>query len=157
MSVVRYVSWLGTGNVTLTLKWTVHPTMEKNVLFHICIILFILWKTNGTVKRDVMDASRSLHKTERWLICHLLKIFQWRYNCTWTINVSCCKLIVFGHWKSQLAFHKLLSLFPHKQWATFARSWFLIDARMQPPGKIASMCSVRLQGKHKPIYHPLSE
>uniref|UniRef100_A0A8C7Y8V7 Large ribosomal subunit protein uL13m n=1 Tax=Oryzias sinensis TaxID=183150 RepID=A0A8C7Y8V7_9TELE len=44
-----------------------------------------------------------------------------------------------------------------QQWATFARSWFLIDARMQPPGKIASMCSVRLQGKHKPIYHALSD
>ncbi|CAG00017.1 unnamed protein product [Tetraodon nigroviridis] len=44
-----------------------------------------------------------------------------------------------------------------QQWATFARSWFLIDARMQPPGKIATMCSVRLQGKHKPIYHALSE
>lgn len=28
---------------------------------------------------------------------------------------------------------------------------------MQPPGKIATMCSVRLQGKHKPIYHALSE
>ncbi|XP_061919065.1 39S ribosomal protein L13, mitochondrial isoform X3 [Entelurus aequoreus] len=41
------------------------------------------------------------------------------------------------------------------QWATFARSWFLIDARLQPPGKIATMCSVRLQGKHKPIYHTL--
>lgn len=44
-----------------------------------------------------------------------------------------------------------------QQWATFARSWFLIDARMQPPGKLATMCSVRLQGKHKPIYHALSE
>uniref|UniRef100_A0A9J7XJH1 Large ribosomal subunit protein uL13m n=1 Tax=Cyprinus carpio carpio TaxID=630221 RepID=A0A9J7XJH1_CYPCA len=44
-----------------------------------------------------------------------------------------------------------------QQWATFARSWLLIDARMQPPGKIASVCSVRLQGKHKPIYHPLSD
>ncbi|TTF41801.1 39S ribosomal protein L13, mitochondrial [Bagarius yarrelli] len=28
---------------------------------------------------------------------------------------------------------------------------------MQPPGKIAAMCSVRLQGKHKPIYHALSD
>lgn len=28
---------------------------------------------------------------------------------------------------------------------------------MQPPGKIATMCSVRLQGKHKPIYHALSD
>ncbi|TNN52155.1 39S ribosomal protein L13, mitochondrial [Liparis tanakae] len=44
-----------------------------------------------------------------------------------------------------------------QQWATFARSWFLIDARLQPPGKIGTMCSVRLQGKHKPIYHALSE
>ncbi|XP_062848622.1 39S ribosomal protein L13, mitochondrial [Trichomycterus rosablanca] len=44
-----------------------------------------------------------------------------------------------------------------QQWATFARSWYLIDARMQPPGKIAVMCSVRLQGKHKPIYHALSD
>ncbi|KAG7269767.1 hypothetical protein CRUP_010792, partial [Coryphaenoides rupestris] len=44
-----------------------------------------------------------------------------------------------------------------QQWATFARSWFLIDARMQPPGKIATMCAVRLKGKHKPIYHALSD
>ncbi|XP_043117875.1 39S ribosomal protein L13, mitochondrial isoform X2 [Puntigrus tetrazona] len=44
-----------------------------------------------------------------------------------------------------------------QQWATFARSWFLIDARMQPVGKIAALCSVHLQGKHKPIYHPLSD
>ncbi|TRZ01729.1 hypothetical protein DNTS_032281 [Danionella cerebrum] len=44
-----------------------------------------------------------------------------------------------------------------QQWATFARSWFLMDARMQPPGKIASLCSVHLQGKHKPIYHALSD
>uniref|UniRef100_A0A8C2XDD1 Large ribosomal subunit protein uL13m n=1 Tax=Cyclopterus lumpus TaxID=8103 RepID=A0A8C2XDD1_CYCLU len=28
---------------------------------------------------------------------------------------------------------------------------------MQPPGKIATVCSVRLQGKHKPIYHALSD
>ncbi|KAK1895512.1 39S ribosomal protein L13 mitochondrial [Dissostichus eleginoides] len=44
-----------------------------------------------------------------------------------------------------------------QQWATFARSWFLIDARMQPPGKIATMCAIRLQGKHKPIYHAMSD
>uniref|UniRef100_A0A8K9XWZ7 Large ribosomal subunit protein uL13m n=1 Tax=Oncorhynchus mykiss TaxID=8022 RepID=A0A8K9XWZ7_ONCMY len=44
-----------------------------------------------------------------------------------------------------------------QQWATFARSWYLIDARMQPPGKIATMCAIRLQGKHKPIYHALSD
>ncbi|XP_062320841.1 39S ribosomal protein L13, mitochondrial [Osmerus eperlanus] len=44
-----------------------------------------------------------------------------------------------------------------QQWATFARSWYLIDARMQPPGKIATMCAIRLKGKHKPIYHALSD
>lgn len=44
-----------------------------------------------------------------------------------------------------------------KQWATFARSWYLIDAKMQPPGKIASMSCVKLQGTHKPIYHALSD
>ncbi len=65
MSVVRYVNVNLVDWGQVTLKWTVHPTMKKNVLFHICIILFILWKTNGTVKRDVMDASLSLHKTER--------------------------------------------------------------------------------------------
>ncbi|KAG2464966.1 39S ribosomal protein L13, mitochondrial [Erpetoichthys calabaricus] len=44
-----------------------------------------------------------------------------------------------------------------QQWATFCRSWYVIDATMQPPGKIASICSVHLQGKHKPIYHALSD
>ncbi|XP_063070744.1 39S ribosomal protein L13, mitochondrial [Engraulis encrasicolus] len=44
-----------------------------------------------------------------------------------------------------------------QQWATFARSWLLIDAKLQPPGKIATMCAIRLQGKHKPIYHALSD
>ncbi|XP_048451480.1 39S ribosomal protein L13, mitochondrial isoform X2 [Rhincodon typus] len=44
-----------------------------------------------------------------------------------------------------------------QQWASFSKIWYLIDAKMQPPGKIATMCSVRLQGKHKPIYHALSD
>ncbi|XP_053571299.1 39S ribosomal protein L13, mitochondrial [Bombina bombina] len=44
-----------------------------------------------------------------------------------------------------------------QQWATFARTWFLIDGKMQPPGKIATLCSVHLQGKHKPVYHALSD
>ncbi|XP_030074465.1 large ribosomal subunit protein uL13m [Microcaecilia unicolor] len=44
-----------------------------------------------------------------------------------------------------------------QQWATFARVWYLIDAKMQPPGKIATMSSVRLQGKHKPVYHAISD
>uniref|UniRef100_A0A8C5S6U2 Uncharacterized protein n=1 Tax=Laticauda laticaudata TaxID=8630 RepID=A0A8C5S6U2_LATLA len=40
-----------------------------------------------------------------------------------------------------------------KQWATFARTWYLLDGWMQPPGKLAAIASVRLEGKHKPIYH----
>ncbi|XP_053102593.1 39S ribosomal protein L13, mitochondrial isoform X2 [Hemicordylus capensis] len=44
-----------------------------------------------------------------------------------------------------------------QQWATFARSWYLLDAKMQPPGKIAAMAIIRLQGKHKPVYHALSD
>uniref|UniRef100_A0A8C3GJW6 Mitochondrial ribosomal protein L13 n=1 Tax=Cairina moschata TaxID=8855 RepID=A0A8C3GJW6_CAIMO len=43
------------------------------------------------------------------------------------------------------------------QWATFARAWYLLDAKMQPPGKIAAATVIRLEGRHKPIYHALSE
>ncbi|XP_060099244.1 large ribosomal subunit protein uL13m [Heteronotia binoei] len=44
-----------------------------------------------------------------------------------------------------------------QQWATFARVWYLLDAKMQPPGKIAEICKIILQGKHKPVYHALSD
>uniref|UniRef100_A0A8C4JV24 Large ribosomal subunit protein uL13m n=1 Tax=Dromaius novaehollandiae TaxID=8790 RepID=A0A8C4JV24_DRONO len=44
-----------------------------------------------------------------------------------------------------------------QQWATFARAWYLLDAKMQPPGKIAAVTAVRLEGRHKPIYHALSD
>nr|XP_025726835.1 39S ribosomal protein L13, mitochondrial isoform X1 [Callorhinus ursinus] len=44
-----------------------------------------------------------------------------------------------------------------EQWATFARVWYLLDGKMQPPGKLAAMASVKLQGLHKPIYHQLSD
>ncbi|XP_062985981.1 large ribosomal subunit protein uL13m [Elgaria multicarinata webbii] len=44
-----------------------------------------------------------------------------------------------------------------QQWATFARAWYLLDAKMQPPGKIAAISAIRLQGKHKPVYHALSD
>ncbi|KAG8133914.1 putative 39S ribosomal protein, partial [Naja naja] len=43
------------------------------------------------------------------------------------------------------------------QWATFARTWYLLDGWMQPPGKLAAIASVRLEGKHKPIYHAMSD
>ncbi|KAG9471531.1 large ribosomal subunit protein uL13m [Eleutherodactylus coqui] len=44
-----------------------------------------------------------------------------------------------------------------QQWATFSRMWYIIDATMQPPGKIAAMCALRLQGLHKPVYHAVSD
>uniref|UniRef100_A0A452R153 Large ribosomal subunit protein uL13m n=1 Tax=Ursus americanus TaxID=9643 RepID=A0A452R153_URSAM len=44
-----------------------------------------------------------------------------------------------------------------QQWATFARVWYLLDGKMQPPGKLAAMASIKLQGLHKPIYHQLSD
>nr|XP_054772741.1 LOW QUALITY PROTEIN: 39S ribosomal protein L13, mitochondrial-like [Lytechinus pictus] len=44
-----------------------------------------------------------------------------------------------------------------QQWATFSRLWYLIDAYRQPPGRVAVAISKVLQGKHKPIYHPLSD
>ncbi|XP_010617804.1 39S ribosomal protein L13, mitochondrial [Fukomys damarensis] len=44
-----------------------------------------------------------------------------------------------------------------QQWATFARMWYLLDGRMQPPGKLAAMASVKLQGLHKPVYHQISD
>ncbi|XP_002731608.1 large ribosomal subunit protein uL13m-like [Saccoglossus kowalevskii] len=44
-----------------------------------------------------------------------------------------------------------------QQWGTFARVWYLLDASQQPPGRIAALVSPLLQGKHKPIYHPLSD
>ncbi|CAE1155954.1 RP-L13 [Acanthosepion pharaonis] len=43
------------------------------------------------------------------------------------------------------------------QWATFARTWWIYDAQHQCPFKSAIMLSYVLQGRHKPIYHPLSD
>ncbi|KAL7886435.1 hypothetical protein AOLI_G00041560 [Acnodon oligacanthus] len=75
-----------------------------------------------------------------------------RVTVWWVVVVSGCLCGCCGS-----AFPLKVARSAQTQWATFARSWYLIDARMQPPGKIASMCSVRLQGKHKPIYHALSD
>ncbi|KAJ1067384.1 hypothetical protein K5549_010502 [Capra hircus] len=44
-----------------------------------------------------------------------------------------------------------------QHWATFAGVWYLLDGKMQPPGKLAALASVRLQGLHKPVYHQLSD
>ena len=57
-----------------------------------------------------------------------------------------------------------LSLFPpppphtHTQsLATRTRLWYLIDARGQVVGRLASMLSLLLQGKTKPVYHPAGD
>ncbi|KAL5016036.1 hypothetical protein ScPMuIL_005625 [Solemya velum] len=43
------------------------------------------------------------------------------------------------------------------QWSTMARTWWLFDAQHQCAFRSASMLIKYLQGKHKPIYHPLSD
>lgn len=35
--------------------------------------------------------------------------------------------------------------------------WHLIDASKGPLGRIATQISIILQGKHKPIYHPMAD
>lgn len=44
-----------------------------------------------------------------------------------------------------------------QQWATFSRLWWLYDAKWQSPFQSAKVIAHYLQGKHKPIYHPLSD
>lgn len=44
-----------------------------------------------------------------------------------------------------------------QQWATFARMWWLYDAKWQCPFQSAPVIIRHLQGQHKPIYHPLGE
>ncbi|KAM9626352.1 large ribosomal subunit protein uL13m isoform 2-T2 [Trichechus inunguis] len=57
-----------------------------------------------------------------------------------------------------LYLHLLLPIrYYFEQWATFARVWYLLDGKMQPPGKLAAMASIKLQGLHKPMYHQLSD
>jgi len=44
-----------------------------------------------------------------------------------------------------------------QQWSTFARLWWLYDAKWQSPFKSAHVIVRYLEGRHKPIYHPLSD
>ncbi|KAK7502199.1 hypothetical protein BaRGS_00006563 [Batillaria attramentaria] len=44
-----------------------------------------------------------------------------------------------------------------QQWSVFARTWWLYDAAHQCPNLSAHRVIPYLQGKHKPIYHPLSD
>jgi len=41
-----------------------------------------------------------------------------------------------------------------KQWATFARTWHIYDAKWQNPFHSAKVITKHLEGKNKPIYHP---
>ncbi|XP_041359113.1 39S ribosomal protein L13, mitochondrial-like isoform X2 [Gigantopelta aegis] len=43
------------------------------------------------------------------------------------------------------------------QWATFARTWWIFDAKHQCPIKSSRKIAHYLQGFHKPVYHPLSD
>ena len=43
------------------------------------------------------------------------------------------------------------------QWSVMARTWWLYDAEHQCAFKSADKLVKYLQGKHKPIYHPLSD
>ncbi|XP_067124535.1 large ribosomal subunit protein uL13m isoform X2 [Centruroides vittatus] len=44
-----------------------------------------------------------------------------------------------------------------QQWSVFARLWYLYDAKWQNPFESAEKIAFYLAGKHKPIYHPLSD
>merc|ERR1711974_372016 len=41
-----------------------------------------------------------------------------------------------------------------RQWATFARTWHIFDAKWQNPFQSAKRITPILEGKNKPIYHP---
>jgi len=44
-----------------------------------------------------------------------------------------------------------------KQWTTFARTWHIYDAKWQNPFHSAKVITKHLEGKNKPIYHPLND
>lgn len=44
-----------------------------------------------------------------------------------------------------------------KQWSVFSRIWHLYDAKWQNPFESADLIAKYLSGKHKPIFHTLSD
>jgi large subunit ribosomal protein L13 len=44
-----------------------------------------------------------------------------------------------------------------RQWMAFSRQWWLYDAKWQCPFQSAVVIVKYLEGRHKPIYHPLSD
>ncbi|KAH3731129.1 39S ribosomal protein L13, mitochondrial-like [Dreissena polymorpha] len=43
------------------------------------------------------------------------------------------------------------------QWSTMARTWWLFDSKYQCPFRSAEKICMYLEGRHKPLYHPLSD
>ncbi|KAL4236564.1 54S ribosomal protein L13 [Mactra antiquata] len=43
------------------------------------------------------------------------------------------------------------------QWGAMARTWWLYDAKFQCPYRSAEKLCMYLEGRHKPLYHPLSD
>ena len=106
--------------------------------------------------------------SEEFWLRYWLKWRNIRKNCWWYWQ-WCWTLVYFFNHQTDLQFWTIhfssfnsinlfpLSLFFQQQWATFARMWYLVNAHKQPPGRVAQQVSYLLQGKHKPIYHPLSK
>lgn len=44
-----------------------------------------------------------------------------------------------------------------QQWSAFARNWYLYDAKWQNPFHSAKVLTRVLEGRHKPIYHPMND
>jgi large subunit ribosomal protein L13 len=44
-----------------------------------------------------------------------------------------------------------------QQWSAFARNWYVYDAKWQNPFHSARKITKVLEGRHKPIYHPLND
>ena len=44
-----------------------------------------------------------------------------------------------------------------QQWSAFARNWYVYDAKWQNPFHSAKKITRVLEGRHKPIYHPLND
>lgn len=44
-----------------------------------------------------------------------------------------------------------------KQWAAFSKTWHIYDAKWQNPFQSAKVVTKFLEGKNKPVYHPLND
>lgn len=81
----------------------------------------------------------------------------------WT---SCSQFSTLLHHKDDYNHHELIrvsrdimltKLRRVKQWQTFARTWWVYDAKWQDPYDSGLLIARYLTGKHKPIWHPDTE